>query len=179
MKGCTFKLNKTKMKKILFSLALMATTLAFGQKSDIVEVAMSSENHTTLVAAIKAADLVQPLQGKGPFTVFAPTNAAFDKLPDGTVEELLKPENKNKLAAILKYHVIPGKLTAEKVLAAIKEGKDGAVLTTLQGEKLQAYTDGGKVYLKDAAGNKAMVSATDLTGTNGVIHVIDTVLMPK
>ncbi len=165
-------------KSILFSAAIMASTLVFGQK-DVVDVAMSSKNHTTLVAAIKAADLVGVLKSEGPFTVFAPTNAAFDKLPEGTVSNLLKPENKEKLQAVLKYHVVPGKLTADKVLAAIKGGNNTATLTTVQGQEISASVVDGKVQITDAAGNKSMVTATDLKGSNGVIHVIDTVLLPK
>ena len=147
-------------------------------QKDIVAVAAGSPDHTTLVAAVKAAGLVTTLQGKGPFTVFAPTNAAFDKLPAGTVAGLLKPENKAKLTAILTYHVVAGNLDAKTVLAAIKKGNGKAVLTTVQGGKLTASLVNGKVVLTDANGGQSTVLTTDLKATNGVIHVIDTVLMP-
>jgi uncharacterized surface protein with fasciclin (FAS1) repeats len=145
----------------------------------VVDIAAGSANHTTLVAAVKAADLVPTLQGKGPFTVFAPTNAAFDKLPAGTVETLLKPENKAKLTGVLTYHVVAGNLTAADVLAAIKKGKNKAVLTTVQGGKLTASVVDGKVVLTDANGGKSTVVATDLKAGNGVVHVIDAVVLPK
>lgn len=145
----------------------------------VVDIAAGSANHTTLVAAVKAADLVPTLQSKGPFTVFAPTNAAFDKLPAGTVETLLKPENKAKLTGVLTYHVVAGNLTAADVLAAIKKGKNKAVLTTVQGGKLTASVVDGKVVLTDANGGKSTVVATDLKAGNGVVHVIDAVVLPK
>jgi uncharacterized surface protein with fasciclin (FAS1) repeats len=148
-------------------------------KKDIVDVAAGSKVHTTLVAAVKAADLVATLKSKGPFTVFAPTNAAFAKLPAGTVDNLLKPENKAKLASILTYHVVAGKLDAKTVLGAIKKGGGKAVLTTVEGGKLTAEVVKGKVVLTDENGGKATVTATDLKASNGVIHVIDAVLMPK
>lgn len=147
-------------------------------EKDIIGVASGSPDHTTLVAAVKEAGLVSTLQGKGPFTVFAPTNAAFDKLPAGTVSGLLKPENKAKLTAILTYHVVAGNLDAKTVLAAIKKGNGKAVLTTVQGGKLTASLENGKVVLTDANGGKSTVVTTDLKAKNGVIHVIDTVLMP-
>jgi uncharacterized surface protein with fasciclin (FAS1) repeats len=167
------------MKKaiVLFTIFISAFT-TFGQTKDVVDVAMGSDNHTTLVAAVKAADLVSTLKGKGPFTVFAPTNAAFDKLPGGTVEGLLEPAEKSKLAGVLTYHVIAGNLNAAAVAAAIKKGNGKAVLTTVNGEKLTASLQGTKVMLTDAKGGKATFTATDLKGSNGVIHVIDTVLMP-
>ena len=144
----------------------------------VVDVAAGSADHTTLVAAVKAADLVGTLQGAGPFTVFAPTNAAFAKLPAGTVDGLLKPESKAALSGILTYHVVPGALDAAAVVAAIKAGGGKAVVTTVQGGKLTASLDGGKVVLTDTKGGKATVTATDLKAGNGVIHVIDTVVMP-
>jgi uncharacterized surface protein with fasciclin (FAS1) repeats len=167
------------MKKaiVLFTIFISAFT-TFGQTKDVVDVAMGSDNHTTLVAAVKAADLVSTRKGKGPFTVFAPTNAAFDKLPGGTVEGLLEPAEKSKLAGVLTYHVIAGNLNAAAVAAAIKKGNGKAVLTTVNGEKLTASLQGTKVMLTDAKGGKATFTATDLKGSNGVIHVIDTVLMP-
>ncbi len=154
---------------------------SFGAKaqSDIVGVAAGSKDHTTLVAAVKAADLVATLQSKGPFTVFAPTNSTFGKLPAGTVDNLLKPENKVMLASILTYHVVAGNLDATAVLAAIKSGNGKVVLTTVNGAKLTASLSGKNVILTDAKGDVATVTATDLKATNGVVHVIDTVLMPK
>jgi uncharacterized surface protein with fasciclin (FAS1) repeats len=147
--------------------------------SDIVDVAAGSKDHTTLVAAVKAAELVETLRSKGPFTVFAPTNDAFAKLPGGTVENLLKPENKAQLAGVLTYHVVAGNLDAKAVLAAIKAGKGKAVLTTAGGGKLTAAVENGKVVLTDENGGKSIVTATDLKCSNGIIHVIDTVLLPK
>lgn len=158
----------------VFALNVMAQT-----KNDIVDVAVSSPAHTTLVAAVTAADLVTTLKSKGPFTVFAPTNDAFAKLPEGTVESLLKPENKSKLSGILTYHVVAGNLDAKAVLAAIKKGGGKVVLTTVAGGKLTASVAEGKVILTDENGGKATVTATDLKATNGVIHVIDSVLLPK
>lgn len=158
----------------LLSLNVMAQT-----DKDIVDIAAGSADHTTLVAAVKAADLVATLKSKGPFTVFAPSNAAFEKLPEGTVASLLKPESKGALAGILTYHVVPGALTKNTVLAAIKTGKGKAVVTTVAGGKLTATVENGKVVLTDEKGGKATVTATDLNASNGVIHVIDTVLLPE
>lgn len=164
----------------LFFTASIFTLNAVAQnKSDIVDVAAGSKAHTTLVAAVKAAGLVETLKGKGPFTVFAPVNDAFAKLPAGTVETLLKPENKALLAGILTYHVVAGKLNAKAVMAAIKAGNGKAVLTTVAGGKLTAAVEDGKVVLTDEKGSKATVTATDLKATNGIIHVIDNVVMPK
>lgn len=164
----------------LFVAATLMSINAMAQtKKDIVDVTAGSKAHTTLVAAVKAADLVTTLKGKGPFTVFAPTNDAFAKLPAGTVENLLKPENKSTLAGILTYHVVAGNLNAKSVLAAIKKGGGKVVLTTVAGGKLTAAVVKGKVTLTDEKGGKAIVTATDLKATNGVIHVIDAVIMPK
>ena len=162
---------------IMFALTISAS--AFSQKKDVVDIAIGSADHTTLVAAIKAADLVTTLKSAGPFTVFAPTNAAFAKLPAGTVESLLKPENKAQLSKILTYHVVSGNLDAAAVIAAIKKGKGKVELTTVSTGKLTASMDKGKVKLTDESGNSAYVTATDLKGSNGVIHVIDGVLLPK
>ncbi len=168
------------MKKLfVFMFALTMSVSAFSQKNDVVDVAIGSADHTTLVAAVKAADLVTVLKGAGPFTVFAPTNDAFAKLPAGTVESLLKPENKAQLAKILTYHVVSGNLDATAVVAAIKEGKGKVELTTVSGGKLAASMDNGKVKLTDENGNSAYVTATDLKGSNGIIHVIDGVVLPK
>ena len=145
---------------------------------DIIDNAVNSKDHTTLVAAVKAAGLVETLKGKGPFTVFAPTNAAFAALPAGTVETLLKPENKATLTGILTYHVVAGRLTARSIAKAIKTGKGTAQLTTVNGGKLLAMVHGKSVMLKDEKGNTAMVTIADVMQSNGVIHVIDKVLMP-
>lgn len=158
----------------IFSMSAVAQT-----PSDIVDIAAGSPAHTTLVAAVKAAGLVETLKSAGPFTVFAPTNDAFGNLPKGTVETLLKPENKAMLAGILTYHVVAGNLNATTVLEAIKKGKGKAVLTTVAGGKLYASIVDGKVILTDEIGGTSTVTATDLKGSNGVIHVIDTVLLPK
>lgn len=166
------------MKMMLTTGFVLASALAFAQNKDVVDIAIGSKDHTTLVAAVKAADLVETLKSKGPFTVFAPTNAAFDKLPKGTVEGLLKPESKAALSGILTYHVVAGNLDATAVVAAIKAGKGKAVLTTVNGAQLTATLKGDKVILTDSKGGTAIVTATDLKGSNGVIHVIDTVLMP-
>lgn len=139
---------------------------------NIVENAVNSKDHTTLVAAVKAAGLVDTLSSKGPFTVFAPTNAAFGKLPKGTVETLVKPENKATLTKILTYHVVPGKLSAADLT-------DGKKLTTVEGEELTVKNAGGKVTLTDAKGGSSNVTIANVNQSNGVIHVVDTVLMPK
>jgi uncharacterized surface protein with fasciclin (FAS1) repeats len=147
-------------------------------KMNIVENASKSKDHTTLVAAVKAAGLVETLQGKGPFTVFAPTNEAFGKLPAGTVETLVKPESKQQLTSILTYHVVAGDYTAAKLITAIKNGGGSAELTTVNGEKLTATTSGDSIKLTDAKGGTAMVTIADVMQSNGVIHVVDSVLMP-
>ena len=147
---------------------------------NIVQNAVNSKDHTTLVAAVKAAGLVPTLEGKGPFTVFAPTNEAFDALPAGTVDTLVKPENKATLTKILTYHVVAGDLTATKLEHKIKEGHGKATLKTVAGEKLTVMMteDGKGIALKDAKGGVAMVTIADVKQSNGVIHVIDHVLMP-
>jgi uncharacterized surface protein with fasciclin (FAS1) repeats len=169
------------MKNLILGLVAVVScvTVSVGQTKDVVDIAIGSENHTTLVAAVKAADLVATLKGTGPFTVFAPTNGAFNKLPEGTVATLLKPENKAQLAKILTYHVVSGNLDAAAVMSAIKSGKGKAVVTTVSGGTLTATIDGGKVKLTDEKGGSAFVTATDLKGSNGVIHVIDSVVLPK
>lgn len=163
---------------LLLTAGIFTLNVTAQNTSDIVDVAVASEAHTTLVAAVKAADLVATLKSKGPFTVFAPTNDAFAKLPAGTVETLLKPENKAKLASILTYHVVAGTLDAKAVMAAIKKGKGKAALTTVAGEKLTASVENGKVIITDEMGGKATVTATDLKASNGIIHVLDSVLLP-
>lgn len=168
----------------------LATTSAQAQKDpdvggapmyaskNIVENAVNSKDHTTLVAAVKAAGLVDTLEGTGPFTVFAPTNEAFDKLPAGTVDTLLKPENKDQLTKVLTYHVVPGKVSSRDLIKKIKAGNGKAELKTVQGENLTATLQDGKVMLTDAKGGMSTVTIADVYQSNGVIHVIDTVLMP-
>lgn len=191
----TFKLTYT-MKKLHFFLA-MITLLVMGNHSfaqektvtvggapmypskNIIENAVNSKDHTTLVAAVKAAGLVETLSGPGPFTVFAPTNMAFDKLPKGTVDMLVKPENKAMLTGILTYHVVSGNMSADDLMKAIKDGGGKATLKTVAGGNLTAMQKGKKIVLTDAKGNKAMVTIADVFQSNGVIHVIDTVLMPN
>lgn len=146
---------------------------------NIVENAVNSKDHTTLVAAVKAADLVATLQGAGPFTVFAPVNKAFDMLPEGTVATLLKPENKAALQGVLTYHVVAGKLNASDLLKMIKDGNGKAELTTVAGGKLWVMKKGKGIILKDEKGGMAMVTIKDVNQSNGVIHVIDHVLLPK
>ena len=146
---------------------------------NIVENAVNSADHTTLVTAVKAAGLVDTLAGPGPFTVFAPTNAAFGKLPAGTVDTLVKPENKSTLTKILTYHVVPGRMSAAGLAKAAKAHGGKAMLTTVEGEKLTVTKDGmGAWWLVDAKGGKAKITIADVNQSNGVIHVIDTVLMP-
>lgn len=147
---------------------------------NIVENASASKDHTTLVAAVKAAGLVETLQGKGPFTVFAPTNTAFEKLPKGTVDSLVKPENKKQLTGILTYHVVPGRMTAADLMAAVEKGNGTAKLKTVEGDELTIRPAGtGKLSITDTKGGSAMVTITDVMQSNGVIHVIDSVLMPS
>lgn len=189
----TLQLSKTS----LFAMALMtaATVFAQGQMAkedtkmvggaamhptkNIVENAVNSKDHTTLVAAVKAADLVDFLMSEGPFTVFAPTNDAFAKLPKGTVETLLKPENKATLQNVLKYHVVTGKWNAKDILKMIKDENGKAVIKTVSGGTLTAWLKGKDVYFTDEKGNSAKVIIADVNQSNGVIHVVDTVLLPK
>jgi len=152
---------------------------AMYRTKDIIDNAVNSKDHTTLVAAVKAAGLVDTLKGAGPFTVFAPTNEAFDKLPKGTVDTLLKPENKQKLIAILTYHVVPGKMDSAAIAKAIKDGGGKAMLKTVQGGMLTARMEGPDLILTDEKGGKSKVTIADVNQSNGVIHVVDTVLMPK
>ena len=146
---------------------------------NIVQNAVNSKDHTTLVAAVKAAGLVDTLQSPGPFTVFAPTNAAFGKLPAGTVETLVKPENKATLTKILTYHVVPGRMTAAGLMKAVKDGNGEAKLKTVEGEEIWVKQAGpGKLSITDAKGSTSLVTISDVLQSNGVIHVIDTVLLP-
>lgn len=144
----------------------------------IVDNAVNSKDHTTLVAAVKAAGLVETLQSSGPFTVFAPTNSAFDMLPKGTVENLVKPENKGTLTTVLTYHVVAGKWDAKSLMKMVKDGKGMAKVKTVQGEELTVMEKGGSLWIKDAKGGVAKVTTKDVFQSNGVIHVIDHVLMP-
>ncbi len=171
--------------KLFIGLVVLTLSVAFGssavsaQDKSIVDIAVGSADHTTLVAAVKAADLVGTLQGAGPFTVFAPVNGAFDKLPAGTVATLLKPENKAMLSKILTYHVVAGNLDSKAVAKAIKKGNGKVELATVSGGKLWAMMDGKNVVLMDEKGGKSTITAVDLKGSNGVIHVIDTVVLPN
>ena len=146
---------------------------------NVVEVAQSNPDFTTLVQAVTSADLGATLSGEGPFTIFAPNNAAFDKVGAETLTELMKPENKDKLSGILKYHVVSGNVPAADLMKMIEAGDGTATLTTVQGEELKAMMDGDSVKLTDANGSTSTVILTDVTATNGVIHAIDTVIMPK
>ncbi len=146
---------------------------------NIVENAVNSKDHTTLVTAVKAAGLVETLQGAGPFTVFAPTNAAFAKLPAGTVETLVQPQSKAMLTSVLTYHVVPGRYTAKDLMALAKKSGGEAELKTVQGASLGVISKGGRVFVADNKGNTARVTIADVMQSNGVIHVIDKVLLPK
>lgn len=147
---------------------------------NIIENAVNSKDHTTLVAAVKAAGLVDTLSGAGPFTVFAPTNEAFAKLPAGTVDSLLKPEMKPTLTKVLTYHVVAGKWSAAEIMKGIKDSKNGKFeVTTVSGGKIWAWMDGKNVAITDEKGGKAWVTIADVNQSNGVIHVINAVLMPK
>ncbi len=181
----TFNQNILKqeiMKKLVFIfttvVALTFSTVATAQKT-IVDVAVGNEDFSTLVTALKAADLVSALQGDGPFTVFAPTNAAFGKIDKATLGSLLKPENKKALANILTYHVVPAKLMASDVVAALKKGNGKVEVKGLNGQILTVMSKKGKIWIKDQNGNYSEIVATDVKADNGVIHVIDTVVMPK
>ncbi len=183
------------MKKILIlTIALAASaisTTTFAQSTkmvggaemyptkDIVDNAVNSKDHTTLVAAVQAAGLVETLKSAGPFTVFAPTNAAFNKLPEGTVGTLVKPENKAMLTKILTYHVLAGRYSADDIAKAIKAGKGTAEFSTVSGGKIWAMMKGKNLILKDETGASSMVTIGDVFQKNGVIHVIDSVVMPK
>lgn len=167
-----------------FSIApLEAKTVTVGgapmySDKNIIENAVNSKDHTTLVAAVKAAGLVETLQGAGPFTVFAPTNSAFARLPDGTVDTLLKPENKQALTDILTYHVIAGDYSAKKLLAAIAKGGGKARLKTVEGKNLTFRKKGKGISITDQKGDVASVTIADVNQSNGVIHVVNRVLLP-
>ena len=155
-----------------------AASAGSGTKGNLVAAAMKSKDHTTLVAAVKAAGLVDTLASGGPFTVFAPTDAAFAKLPAGTVDTLLQPANRDQLRAVLTYHVVPGKVTSAQLVELIGKNGGKATLTTVQGGTLTASLSGSSVLITDAAGGSAKVTAADLVQSNGVIHVTDAVSLP-
>ncbi len=157
---------------------VMVGGAAMYPSKNIVENAANAKDLTTLVAAVKAAGLIDTLSGQGPFTVFAPTNAAFDKLPSGTVSTLIKPENKAKLVSVLTYHVIPGKISAEDLLNKIKAGGGQTSLKTVEGENLNFKLANGEIEIIDSRGDKATITNPDVFQSNGVVHVIDTVLIP-
>ncbi|GEQ85549.1 fasciclin [Patiriisocius marinistellae] len=174
------KMMKDKdMKKEMKEKSVMVGGAAMYPNKNIVENAVNSKDHTTLVAAVKAAELVDVLQSEGPFTVFAPTNAAFDKLPKGTVDTLLKPENKEMLQGVLTYHVVAGDFKAADILQAIKDGDGTAMFETVSGGTITASLKGKNVILKDEKGGTSMVTITDVNQSNGVIHVVDTVVLPS
>jgi uncharacterized surface protein with fasciclin (FAS1) repeats len=158
---------------------VMVGGAAMYPSKNIIENAVNSKDHTTLVAAVKAAGLVETLQGKGPFTVFAPTNAAFAKLPMGTVETLLKPENIKMLQTILTYHVVAEKMNSTDIAKAIKAGNGKAKLKTVSGGTLTAWMKGKKLYITDENGTMSQITIADVNQSNGVIHVVDTVVLPK
>lgn len=174
----------------LLALVTMLSSTAFAQKpvmvggasmfanKNIIENAVNSKDHTTLVAAVKAAGLVETLQGPGPFTVFAPVNAAFDALPAGTVDTLLKPENKGMLTSVLTYHVVAARLSSKTLERMIKQGGGRAMLKTVQGGELTATMNGSDINITDAKGNTARITISNVNQSNGVIHVVDRVLLP-
>jgi uncharacterized surface protein with fasciclin (FAS1) repeats len=179
--GERMKLKSTIVLAVLAlgSITGMAKEKAKPPTQDIVEFAASAPDFSTLVTAVKAASLVDTLKGAGPYTVFAPTNEAFAKLPAGGMDTLLKPENKDTLSKILTYHVLPGKVTAKELIGLIKKGHGKASVKTVEGGTLTASRKGGSVILTDGKGGTAIVTKTNIMVTNGVIHVIDTVVMPN
>ncbi len=174
-----FSQDKMKKGKMMNEKTVMVGGAEMYPSKNIIENAVNSEDHTTLVAAVKAADLVETLSSEGPFTVFAPTNAAFAKLPEGTVNTLLMAENKKTLQAVLTYHVVAGKWNAKAILKMIKKGKGKAEIKTVSGGTITAWLKDKNVYITDENGNSAKVTIADVNQSNGVIHVIDTVLLPK
>ena len=170
------------MKKLcVLSVLLFSAVFSFQVKAQgsIVDVAAGNEDFSTLVTALSAADLVSALQGDGPFTVFAPNNAAFGKLDSATLNSLLEEENKAALAGILTYHVVSGKLAVTDVVAALEKGNGKVTLPTLNGQNITVLQKDGKIWIQDAKGNYSEIIATDVMGSNGVIHVINTVIMPN
>jgi len=172
-------MSSNAQKSISNEKTVMVGGAAMYPSKNIVANSINSADHTTLVAAVKAAGLVETLQGAGPFTVFAPTNNAFNLLPSGTVDALLKPENKSMLTGILTYHVVPGKLDSKELAKWIKNGKGTTELTTVAGGKLWVMAKGNQLWLKDEKGGMAKINIKDVYQSNGVIHSIDHVLMPK
>jgi len=183
-------MKQLKLSTIALALVMSASTItAIAQvtvggapmyaSKDIIDNAVNSKDHTTLVAAVKAAGLVETLKSPGPFTVFAPTNAAFAALPAGTVDTLLKPENKPTLTKVLTYHVVSGKMDAAALMAAVKAGNGKAMLKTVSGGTLTATSNGSAVMVMDESGGTANVTIADVIQSNGVIHVVDKVLLPK
>ncbi|WP_055445796.1 fasciclin domain-containing protein [Lacinutrix mariniflava] len=168
-----------KKEKMMKEKTVMVGGAEMYPSKNIIENAVNSKDHTTLVAAVKAADLVETLSSEGPFTVFAPTNAAFAKLPEGTVNTLLMAENKKTLQTVLTYHVVAGKWNAKAVLKMIKKGKGKAEIKTVSGGTITAWLKDKNVYITDENGNSAKVTIADVNQSNGVIHVIDSVLLPK
>ena len=166
------------MKKLILTTTALFFTMSISAQT-IVDAAVSNKDFSTLVTALKAANLVGALSGEGPFTVFAPNNDAFSKIDAGVLGNLLKPENVKALSNILTYHVVSGKLMASDVSAALKSGYGRAKLTALNGQTLTARKKDGKIYLKDSQGNMSEIIATDVAGSNGVIHVISSVVMPE
>ncbi len=179
MLAAVFLTNVTHAQTMAKEKTVMVGGAPMYPSKNIIENAVNSKDHTTLVAAVKAAGLVETLQSAGPFTVFAPTNKAFEKLPKGTVDMLLLPENKGMLASVLTYHVVQGRINAEDLLKMIKEGNGTATLSTVNGGTLTAMVKGNKVMLKDGMGGISTVSIADVNQSNGVIHVIDAVALPK
>jgi len=185
--------NSKFLSLMIVAAAMIFSVSAFGQtektvmvggaamypSKNIIENAANSKDHTTLVAAVKAAGLVETLSGKGPFTVLAPTNEAFDALPSGTVENLLKPENKEMLTKVLTYHVVPGSITSRDIWNMIKKGGGKAMVKTVQGEELTFMGKGKNIWIMDAKGGKAKITIADVGQSNGEIHVINAVLMPN
>jgi uncharacterized surface protein with fasciclin (FAS1) repeats len=159
--------------------SVMVGGAAMYPTKNIIENAVNSKDHTTLVAAVKAGGLVETLSGAGPFTVFAPTNEAFNKLPKGTVETLVKPENKDALVKILTYHVVPGRISSEALMSMIKKNGGMYKAKTVQGDELTFMTKGKNIFITDEKGGMSKVTIPDVNQSNGVIHVVNTVLMPK
>jgi uncharacterized surface protein with fasciclin (FAS1) repeats len=184
-------MKNNRMWLLLAALLVFVSAGAYAQKDpmvggaamyptkNIIENAVNSKDHTTLVAAVKAGGLVDTLEGPGPFTVFAPTNEAFDKLPAGTVDTLVKPENKATLDKILTYHVVPGRLSTKDIMKQIKDGGGKAQLKTVEGGTITATMSGGKIMLTDEKGGTATITIANVYQSNGVIQVIDSVLMPN
>lgn len=171
--------SKLFLKVTFLAISLLITTNITAQDKSIVETAVGNEDFSTLVTSLSAADLVNTLSSEGPFTVFAPTNAAFDKLPDGTIESLLKPESKKTLQTILTYHVVSGDIKAKDLIGLINKSDGKAMIKTVSGNMLTAQLKDGAAYLSDENGNWSKITATDLNQSNGVIHIIDSVVLPK